>query len=271
MLHHLAFSLERRPLFNTWEEGVELWTRAAAAAPGLAALVVMPDHLHLLHHADVHLSLGQALSGWVRWRNARRGEHGAVFAPSPRPQVVEGPKHVARMIRYIALNPCRARLVADPLAWPLSSYRDALGLSLSPVCAPRRDPRAFHAWVSSDPSCAVGGTPWPRSPSGRPSADSLAEAVLALQRATPDALTRRGPVRTSFLRAARALGPIETQRVVDLAGCSRVALYEADGSLSPAARVIANVVDDPRFRALAPGPWDGPESRRRLRATSHEA
>lgn len=265
MLHHLAFSLERRPLFNTWEEGVELWTRAAAAAPGLAALVVMPDHLHLLHPTDVHLPLGQALSGWVRWRHARRGETGAVFAPSPPPQRVDGPKHIARMIRYIALNPCRSRLVFDPLAWPLSSYRDAVGLSLAPVCAPRRDPRAFHAWVSSDPSCLVDGTPWPSGLIGRASADSLAEAVLALHRASPDALRRRGPIRGSFLRAARALGPTDTARVVDLAACSKVAFYETQQGLSPATRVVASVVDDPRFRALLSGPWDSPQSRRRLR------
>lgn len=59
-----------------------------------------------------------------RWRNHLEGVSGRLVRPLPPAEAVpEGPKR-RRSVRYVHLNPCRARLVADPLAWPLSTHRD---------------------------------------------------------------------------------------------------------------------------------------------------
>src|SRR5687768_15753019 len=108
----------------------------------------MPDHLHLLHEADVRDRLIHALVGYVQWVNHRRGDHGALLEPVPAAgAALEGDKR-NRSVRYVHLNPCRARLVSDPLAWPLSTHRDAVGLSAFPVIGRQRDPYGFHRYVS---------------------------------------------------------------------------------------------------------------------------
>lgn len=46
-------------------------------------------------------------------------------------------------------NPCRARLVADPLAWPFSTHRDAVGLAVDPV-VPRAGPDELPAQIARE-------------------------------------------------------------------------------------------------------------------------
>lgn len=161
MHHHAARTRDKRLAFTTWEEGVRLFHTVSRAAPGALALCVMPDHVHVLCASDVRARLGVALGGYARWRNRRRGESGAVWEPLPEPTVVEGRRKTNINLRYIHLNACRAGLVEDPLAWPLATHIDAVGLVVGGVRARDADVHRLHAYVSGDPSVHVAGTDLP--------------------------------------------------------------------------------------------------------------
>lgn len=196
MLHHTVRARPERLLFVTWTEARALWDRLVAAAPGLQALCLMPDHLHLLHERDVRVPLGAALSGYARWLAHRREPGGPLVLPqAPPDRALQGDKQL-RSVRYVHLNPCRARLVTDLLAWPFSTHRDAVGLAAFPVVRRQADPAAFHRYVSADPTVNVEGTELPSPSVHVPDAGAVLAAVSALTRRTVDGLDRRGPERT---------------------------------------------------------------------------
>ncbi len=253
LLHLVAHTLPGTVAFRTWVEARALWDRVVPAVPGLVALVLMPDHLHLLHGADVRRPLAAALSGYARWRNHQRGERGPLFHPVPPPEELVDDDKVRRSIRYVALNPCRARLVADPLAWPFSSYRDSVGLAVPSVRRPDGDPHELHAYVSADPTVDVRGSALPVAPHQVPTPEAVAHAVSALTRTPLGGLRRRGPARRLFLRAAKALCPCSGRDLARLAGCSDSAVAHAPSALDAEVRLVARVVDDPRFDALFEG------------------
>src|SRR5208283_2925907 len=101
--------------------------------------------------------------------------------------------HLKRQIRYVHLNPCRSRLVRDPMEWEWSTHRDVLGAvgeawvdlpQLHRIWGARDDEfrRIFHAYVSGDPSALVEGTPLPQKPAGS-WATNLTQITDAVQRA----------------------------------------------------------------------------------------
>lgn len=149
MPYHLAAHAVPGALaFCTWAEALALWRRVVAALSSHTALTLMPDHLHALTERDEHRRLGDALGAYARWRNHRHGRRGPLWSRQPPPVLVTSAQKIRRTERYIHLNPCRAHLVDDPLAWPFSSYRDRVGLAPFPIIRAVPDPYAFHAWVS---------------------------------------------------------------------------------------------------------------------------
>lgn len=253
MLHYAPRALPGRLLFVDWFEAAALWACVVRAAPGLRALCLMPDHFHLLHDdAELRLRLAAALSGYTRWLNGRRGPGGALFRPLEEPdRALEGDKQ-RRSVRYVHLNPCRARLVADPLAWPFSTHRDAVGMAAFPVVARRTDAPGFHRYVSSDPTVNVDGTELPTVSVAVPDAGQVLYATSAVTRTPMRALSERGPARDLYLRAARTLTPTPHREIARAVGVSRHSVLRARPREDGAVRAIARAVADPRFAPLFP-------------------
>ncbi len=174
----LAFG--ERPLSE--RQGSWLWDALRRFAPGALASVLMPDHLHLIAPGEDPDSerrrLARVLQGFTRAFGTRG------WSSPPDPRVVPDRHHLARQVRYVALNPCRAGLVRDPLIWLWTTHRDVVGAVVDPwvrgsrladALGERR--RGFaarhHRYVSGDPSAAVDGTEFP----------SLGEVVAASPRA----------------------------------------------------------------------------------------
>ncbi|MAE71281.1 MAG: hypothetical protein CME06_12545 [Gemmatimonadetes bacterium] len=145
MFHHVAQAVSGRRLFATWEEGLRLFEIMVRAGPNPVALCLMPDHLHMAHSADRRAAVGRAMRGHARWRNRCRSFEGSLWRRQLAVQFVPAGVKQRRLARYIHLNPCRAGLISDPLAWPLSTYRDALGFSLRPARSAAQDPERLHA------------------------------------------------------------------------------------------------------------------------------
>ncbi|MEZ4321339.1 MAG: hypothetical protein R3F61_27935 [Myxococcota bacterium] len=253
MFHQVARTRRRALLFGTWSEARVLWVKIAERVPGISALCLMPDHVHLLTVGDSRRELGHALSAYVRWHNARNGLSGRLLAPSPDAVRIDDPLKIRRTERYIHLNPCRAGLCGDPLEWPFSTYRDAVGLTADPVRRPDPDPARTHAYTSADPSVRVQGTLLPAAMASPPTADAVFDAVGALSRRVAIDLKVRGPARTLFVRAARVLTAASCSEVAALAAVTPRAVERVEIQHDLYTRRVERVVGDSRFAALWPG------------------
>ena len=204
-----------------------LWPRLAAGFPTALGAVLMPDHLHVI--ADVHdpevarTSLARTL-GW----HARRFVGGGIAWQTPPARPIADLDKLRRQLRYVALNPCRAGLTGDPLAWTWSTHRDVMGaistpwVSATALAARLEDQRPgfvdrWHRCVSSDPSVAPGGTPTPRpqpptSLPALPLADIWLAATVASRRRPVD-VNRRGPARHLFVLLAATQGWTEPRHL----------------------------------------------------------
>ncbi len=172
MLVHLVARTRHgvRP-FATPDLAWELWSWLGRGTPDAVAACLMPNHLHQIEDApDVEAARRSLASRLAAF--ARKHGYGHLWQPLPDPQPIADLKHLARQIRYVHLNPCRGGLVPDPLCWPWSTHRGAIGAAYDPwvgkerVAAvlkrrPYRFAEWFHGYVSSDPDVAIDGTPLP--------------------------------------------------------------------------------------------------------------
>jgi REP element-mobilizing transposase RayT len=256
MLHACPRAARGTLLFRDWTEARALWDRLTAGLR-FRALVLMPDHVHLqLTDAAQLAPLAVALRSYARWRNGTRGESGPVWEYRASPTPIRGKEHVERTTRYLHLNPCRRGLVDDPLAWPFSTHRDAVGLALPAVRPPFPNPERFHAWVSGDPTVDPRGTSLPRAPNAVPAMWSLQQvtaAVSALTRTPAPALRTRGPVRSLLISAAAWLAAVPDTTLAPFAGVDRTTVRRAAKRRDPRLAVVEQVIGDGRFALLREG------------------
>ena len=208
-----------------------LWQRLRAIFPEVLAAVLMPDHLHLLLRGLAPFAR-QRLSDLVRALRRKRDDAADIrWLPVEMPTLVPNAKHAARQVRYLHLNPCRDGLVQDPLAWPWSTHRDAIGAVAKPwvtaegLALELRRPRdGFESWlhryVSADPSVAVAGTPPPAvAPASGMTTfplHDIAQAAAAATHAKPESICQPGATRDLFLRLAARDGWCDATRLASI-------------------------------------------------------
>ena len=137
------------------------------------------------------------------------------------PIPVRDPGMLARSVRYVSNNPSREHLTRDPLAWDFATHRDVMGAVADPWVTPEALARAlewplrgfqerFHAYVSTDSSVDVRGTPPPRPATPGELAEipfrNLIRAVASCTRTRPEDVTRPSLPRTLLVHLALALG-----------------------------------------------------------------
>lgn len=94
------------------------------------AYCLMTTHYHLLvrtPNGDVARGMQRLNGNYARSFNRRHGGRGHAFESRYGSVLVETEAHLLGVVRYLALNPVLAGIVADPAAWPWSSYRFLLG------------------------------------------------------------------------------------------------------------------------------------------------
>jgi hypothetical protein len=152
------------------DPGLAWWMmrRLRTAWPEALAACVMPDHVHVLVHANVPEGLRRQLAR-VSAAFSRHARGRRIWQPVPLPQRVPNLLHLERTIRYLHLNPTRAGLVQDPICWPWSTHRGLLGAVFDPWVAPDRLAKTLgrskrnladwlHRYVAGDPSVLKSGT-----------------------------------------------------------------------------------------------------------------
>ncbi len=255
MPYHLVVRThDRALLFRTHREARWLWDALATRLPGIRAMCLMPDHVHVIHTDDVRVAMGRAMQGYARRRNAHRGVGGALSEPV-RGEALEDDQKVRRSIRYVHLNPCRAGIVADPLDWPWSTHRDAVGLTLDPVVRRARDVHEFHAYVSGDPTVNVAGTHLPVG-NEPPTSDALgvvAQAVSEVCRVPMADLRARTPARRLFVRSARVHTAAPLDEIGAWCGITRQAAALVRAEATPEVRLVRRLFGDGRFGGLDDG------------------
>jgi REP-associated tyrosine transposase len=99
------------------------------------AYCVMPTHYHLLletPQATLSTGMHRLNASYARLFNAAAERRGHVFQKRFHSELIARDEHLMEALRYIVLNPVRARLVDDPAAWTWSSYRSTAGLEPAP-------------------------------------------------------------------------------------------------------------------------------------------
>jgi hypothetical protein len=195
--YHLV-AQARYPLrpFRSRDAFARAWRMLRDEFARVYACVLMPEHVHVLAPATapertLRRRLAVVLRSWTR--AVHPGTR--VWNPVPEGAPVPNGLHLLRQTRYVHLNPCRDRLVADPLEWEWSTHRDAMGaawpswidaeaLAGALKVRPARFAERFHAYVSGDPAVQVGGTPAPRRPGPGTTLATPARLVLAAAAAT---------------------------------------------------------------------------------------
>jgi hypothetical protein len=263
MFQMVARSVGGRALFRTWCEARVLWDCVVHALPGLVAMVIMPNHLHVVHPSDVRRRLAAGIGAYVRWRHAKWGESGQVFDRLPDAWPLEHAQKFRRYVKYTHLNPSRASLIKDPLSWPFSTHRDACGLAEPAVIPRAQDVVRFHRIVSSDPHVTKEGrgTELPTAKLEVEEPRLVLHAVSALTRTCLHEMQHRGWQRTLYLRAARELCPSATFREIgELVGAAERSAQRAAEQKDARVELVSRLAGDPRFPPITDLPiwWANP-------------
>lgn len=94
------------------------------------AFCCMNNHIHMaIQVADIPLAkIIQNLSfRYTRWINRRKGRNGHLFQGRYKAILVDTDSYLLELVRYIHLNPVRAKLVRDPTDYPWSGHLCYLG------------------------------------------------------------------------------------------------------------------------------------------------
>jgi putative transposase len=115
----------------------------------LHAYVLMTNHVHLLatppEQGAVAALMQKLGRQYVGQFNARHQRTGTLWEGRYKACLVDGADHVLRCVRYIDLNPARARMIDDPARYPWSSCAALCGQRDDPLITLHPSQRALGA------------------------------------------------------------------------------------------------------------------------------
>ncbi len=138
VLHHVMVrGLERQPIFRDDADRADFVTRLAALAESGALCVLawalLPNHAHLLVRTGTRAlprSMRSLLTGYAGAFNRRHRRVGHLFQNRYKSIVVEEEPYLLELVRYLHLNPLRAKVVSDLRAlarYPWTGHSALLG------------------------------------------------------------------------------------------------------------------------------------------------
>jgi REP element-mobilizing transposase RayT len=158
LYHVTSRGNERRPIFRSDRDRRMFLTLLEQAARrfrwSITAYILMTNHFHLvIQTPDPNLSRGmQWLNGtYAAWFNHRHQRTGHLFQGRFRAFLVEKEAYFAELLRYVVLNPVRAKMVERPEDYRWSSYRATAGLEAAPAWL---DVASALDWLTVDPAAA---------------------------------------------------------------------------------------------------------------------
>ena len=156
LYHVTSRGNERRAIFRSDRDRRTFLTLLGEAVKrfrwSVTAYVLMTNHFHLvIQTPDPNLSRGmQWLNGtYAAWFNHRHNRAGHLFQGRFHAFLVEKEAYFAELLRYVVLNPVRAKMVERPEVYRWSSYRATAGLETAPAWL---DVASALAWLDADPA-----------------------------------------------------------------------------------------------------------------------
>jgi len=138
LYHVLTRGNNRQRIFYDDEDYLKLLTMLARQKQRLPfylyAYCLMPNHLHLLierREDAISAVMRRLLTGYSQHHNRRYRKVGHVFHGRYKSILCQTDRYMAELVRYIHLNPVRAKLVAAPEDYRYSGHRVYLGLDRS--------------------------------------------------------------------------------------------------------------------------------------------
>jgi len=116
-----------------------LWYLGRSALRGrwqILAYCLMENHVHLLIRdldADLPRGLAALFGSHSARFNSRHGRFGALYQGRYRAFVITDERYMANVLRYVLMNPVKARIVTDPGDWPWSSFAATAGSAPAPA------------------------------------------------------------------------------------------------------------------------------------------
>ena len=139
LYHVTSRGNERRPIFRTTRDRetflLLLGQTAKRYGWSVSAFVLMMNHYHLvIQTPEPNLSRGMHwLNGtYAGWFNRAHRRAGHLFQGRFHAFLIEKQAYFTEVIRYVVLNPVRAKIVTAPSAYRWSSYRATAGSAAAP-------------------------------------------------------------------------------------------------------------------------------------------
>jgi putative transposase len=138
LYHVITRGNNRRRIFRSHDDYLKLPSilqQQKAKLPFyLYAYCLMPNHLHLLIEMQddpVSRIMQRVLTSYSRYHNRKYNKIGHVFQGRYKSILCQTDRYLGELVRYIHLNPVRARMVKRPEDFEYSGHRAYLGLDRS--------------------------------------------------------------------------------------------------------------------------------------------
>jgi REP element-mobilizing transposase RayT len=159
-VHHVtARGNERRPIFRSNRDRLLFLQLLGEAVErfgwSVTAWILMTNHFHLVVETpEPNLSRGMQwlMGAYAMAFNRRHGRSGHLFQGRFHSFLIGSEAYLAEVLRYVVLNPVRARMVDDPAKYRWSSYRATAGLT---DAAQWLDVEKAHALFGHDEATAA--------------------------------------------------------------------------------------------------------------------
>jgi len=120
-VHHVIVrGIERRKIFRSDYDRHNFINRLSELIPGTAtdcfAWALMSNHFHLLLRTGkvpISVLMNRLLTGYAGWFNRKYKRHGQLFQNRYKSILCQEAPYLKELIRYIHLNPLRAKVVLD--------------------------------------------------------------------------------------------------------------------------------------------------------------
>jgi REP element-mobilizing transposase RayT len=140
LYHLITRGNNRRPIFKApadYEKFLALLAVQKARLPFfLYAYCLMTNHVHLLIERQankVGCIMHRLLTGYSRYYNRRYRRVGHLLQGRHKAILCQSDRYLSELVRYIHLNPVRARMVSQPEQYKYSSHRAYLGLEATGI------------------------------------------------------------------------------------------------------------------------------------------
>jgi putative transposase len=135
LYHLITRGVDRRDIFHSPEDHQKFLALLAVQKTKLPfylyAYCLMTNHVHLLIERmtdDVGRIMQRVLTGYGQYYNRKYRRTGHLLQGRHRAILCQSDPYLAELVRYIHLNPVRAKMVEKPEDYPFSSHRAYVGL-----------------------------------------------------------------------------------------------------------------------------------------------